>query len=70
MDDKVRREGLLNYLDRMQKLLKFKEDKMFENHSEDITGFGVMNNEAVQINSQNKFADPASENYQVENRLF
>lgn len=39
----------------MQKHLKYKEEKMFENNPQDISGFGVMNNDAVQINSKLDF---------------
>ena len=57
LEDQVRREGLSNYLQKMQKLLKVKEDQMFDQNEEGIQDFGVMNNDAFPINSKIVFGN-------------
>lgn len=64
LQDQARREGLFNYLQKMQKLLKVKEDQMFDQNSEDIQEFGVMNNDAVQINSKIGFGNNVNVNHE------
>lgn len=61
MEDKERREGLTKYLEKMQKLLKFREEKMFENNVENLAGFGVMNNDAIPTNSKMTFNNKVKE---------
>ena len=46
----------------MQKLLKVKEDQMFDQNGEEIQDFGVMNNDAVQINSKIGFGNQIETN--------
>lgn len=53
-EDKARREGLSNYLEKMQNILKFKEEKMFENNKQDINSFGVMQNEVIEIKEEDE----------------
>ena len=62
IEDKARRDGLSNYLQKMQKLLKVKEDQMFDQNGEEIQDFGVMNNDAVQINSKIGFGNQIDTN--------
>lgn len=66
LEDQVRREGLSNYLQKMQKLLKVKEDQMFDQNEEGIQDFGVMNNDAVPINSKIGFGNNNA-NYNQDN---
>lgn len=53
-EDKTRREGLSNYLEKMQNILKFKEEKMFENNKQDLNSFGVMQNEVIEIREEDE----------------
>jgi ribosomal protein S15P/S13E len=53
-EDKARREGLSNYLEKMQNILKFKEEKMFENNKPDLNSFGVMQNEVIEIREEDE----------------
>ena len=65
-EDKSKREGFSNYLEKMQNILKFKEDKMFDNHRQDIDSFGVMQNEVIEIKEE----DEDDEHYNKASNLF